>query len=120
MSLHNNFSDETKANELWRKIENMFQTKNALNRVSVFRKLVRLRYQDGCSMAQHLNMFQGLISQTVSLDIPLANEVLTLLLLGSLPDSWETLVVTLGNATQQKDLTLDMLKSSLLHEEAWS
>ena len=84
----------------------------------MFRKLVRLRYQDGSSMAEHLNTFQGLISQTVSLDIPLANEVLTLLLLGSLPDSWETLVVTLGTATQQKELTLDMLKSSLLHEEA--
>ena len=118
MCLYNTFVDETKAHELWRKIETMFQTKNALNRVSVFRKLVRLRYQDGSSMAEHLNTFQGLISQTVSLDIPLANEVLTLLLLGSLPDSWETLVVTLGTATQQKDLTLDMLKSSLLHEEA--
>ena len=57
MSLHNNFSDETKANELWRKIENMFQTKNALKRVSVFRKLVKLRYQDGSSMADHLNTF---------------------------------------------------------------
>ena len=30
MSLYNNFGDETKANELWRKIESMFQTKNAL------------------------------------------------------------------------------------------
>ena len=66
MILYNNFGDETKANELWRKIETMFQTKNDLNRVSVFRKLVRLRYQDGSSMAEHLNTFQGLISQIVS------------------------------------------------------
>ena len=71
----------------------------------MFRELVTLRYQDGSSMAEHLNMFQGLISQTISLDIPLANEVLTLLLLGSLPYSWETLVVTLGTATQQKELS---------------
>ena len=28
MSLYNNFGDETRANELWRKIEGMFQTKN--------------------------------------------------------------------------------------------
>ena len=69
-------------------------------------------------MVEHLNMFQGLISQTVSLDIPLANEVLTLLLLGSLLDNWETLVVTLGTTTQQKELTLDTLKSSLQHDEA--
>ena len=84
----------------------------------MFRKLVRLRYQDGSSMAEHLNMFQGLISQTISLDIPLTNEVFPLLLLGSLPNSWETLVVTLGNLAQQKELTLDMLELSLLHEEA--
>ena len=41
----------------------------------------------------------------ISLDIPLANEVLTLLLLGSVLDSWETLVVMLGTTTQQKELT---------------
>ena len=58
MSLYNNFGDETKANELWRKIESMFQTKKALNRVSVFRKLVRLRYQDGSSMVEHRNTFE--------------------------------------------------------------
>ena len=70
----------------------MFQSKNALDRVSVFRKLVRLRYQDDSSMVEHLNIFQGLISQIVSLDIPLENEVFTLLLLGSLPYSWKPLL----------------------------
>ena len=76
----------------------MLENKNVVNRVSVFRKIVRLRYQDGSSMGEHMNAFQGLINQTTSLEVPLANEVLALLLFGSLPDSWETLVVTLGNA----------------------
>ena len=50
--------------------------------------------------------------------VPLADEVLTLLLLGSLSDSWEALVVTLVNAEPQgKHLTLEQ-KSSLLNEEA--
>ena len=83
----------------------MFQNKNVVNRVSVFWKLVRHRYQDGSSMAEHMNAFQGLIHEATSLEVPLADEVLALLLLGSLPDSWETLVVTLG-------------KSRLLDEEA--
>ena len=47
MSLYNNFNEESKAHELWEKINIMFQNKNVVNRVSVFRKLVRLRYQDG-------------------------------------------------------------------------
>ena len=95
----------------------MFETNISLNRVSVVRKIARLRYQDGSSMVEHLNAFQGLINQIVSLEIPLAYEVLALLVLGSLPDSSETHVVTLGNSTPQgKQLTLDTLKSSLLNE----
>ena len=40
-------------------------------------------------------------------------------MLGSRRDSWETLVVTLGNSTPEgKQLTLEMPKSSLLNEEA--
>ena len=70
-------------------------------------------------MAEHLNAFQGLINQTTSLEMPLGDEVLALLLLGSLLYNWEALVVTLGNSTPQgKQLTLGMLKLSLLNKEA--
>ena len=90
----------------------MFQNKNAANQVSVFRKLVRLWYQDGSSMEQHMNAFQGLIHQATSLEVPLADEVLALFLLSSLPDSWETLVVTLGTAGPNgKRLSLARVKS---------
>ena len=57
MSLYNNFNEESKAHELWEKIDIMFQNKNVVNPVSVFQKLVRLRYQDGFSMAEHMNAF---------------------------------------------------------------
>ena len=42
MSVYNNVNEESKAHELWEKIDIMFQNKNAANQVSVFRKLVRL------------------------------------------------------------------------------
>ena len=70
-------------------------------------------------MAKHLNAFQGLINRTTSMEVPLADEVLALLLLGSLPNCWETLMVTLCHAgSQGKQLSLEMVKSSLLNEEA--
>ena len=119
MSLYNNFNEESKAHELWEKIGIMFQNKNDANQVSVFRKLVRLRYQDGSSMPEHMNAFQGLIYQATSLEVPLADEVLALFLLGSLQDSWETLVVTLCTVGPEgKQLSLARVKSSLLDEEA--
>ena len=71
----------------------MLENKNAVNRVSTFKKIVRLRYRDGLIMAEHINAFQGLMNQTTTLEVSLADEVFALLLLGSLPDSWETLVV---------------------------
>ena len=76
----------------------MFENKNTVNKVLVFRKIERLRYQDGSNMAKHINTIQGLINHTTSLELPLADEVLALLLLRSLVDSWEMLVVILGNA----------------------
>ena len=79
----------------------MFENKNAVNKVYVFCRIVRLRYQDNSSMAEHLNAFEGLLNQNTSLEVPLADEVLALLLLGSLLDSWVTLVVTLINVAPQ-------------------
>ena len=38
MSFYNNFNEENKAHELW-------ENKNVVNRVTVFRKIVRLRYK---------------------------------------------------------------------------
>ena len=119
MSLYNNFNEENKANELWEKIGTMLENKNVVNWISVFRKIVSLRYQDSASMAEHMNAFQGLINQTTSHEVLLADKVLALLLVGSLPDSWETLVVILGNAgLEGKNLSMARVKSSLLNEEA--
>ena len=70
-------------------------------------------------MAEHMNAFQGLINQATSLEVPLPDETLALLLLRSLLDSWETLVVTLGNAKSEgKHLSLARVKSNFLDEEA--
>ena len=97
----------------------MIENENAMSRVSIFRKIMRLWYQDGSSIEEHINAFQGLMNQTTSLEVPLADEVLALFLLGSLLDSWETLIVTLGNAGPKgKHLSLEQVKSSLMNDEA--
>ena len=109
MSLYNNFGEETEANVLWKKIGVMLENKIAVNMVFVFRKIVRLWYQDGSSMAEHINAFQGLMNQTTSLEVPLADEILALLML----------VVPLGNAGPEgKHLSLEQVKSSLMNEES--
>ena len=49
--------------------------------------------------------------------INLDDKVQELLLLSPLPDSWNTLVVSLSNSSPYRKLTPDMVKNNLLNEE---
>ncbi|VFQ93631.1 unnamed protein product [Cuscuta campestris] len=73
---------------------------------------------DGHRVVEHLNNFQRLINQLSSMKLVLDDELQALLLLSSLPGSWETLVVSLSNSALEGKLTMDVVKSSLLNEEA--
>ncbi|KAL9419480.1 hypothetical protein AB3S75_037275 [Citrus x aurantiifolia] len=48
----------------------------------------------------------------------LDDELQALLLLSSLPDSWETLVVLMNNSVTNRKLTLDMVIDRLRNEES--
>lgn len=48
----------------------------------------------------------------------LGDEMQALLLLSSLPDSWETLVVSLSNSAPNGKLTMSMVNDALFNEEA--
>ena len=58
------------------------------------------------------------MNQLSAVDMQLADEVQVLLLLSSLPDSWETLVVTLSNSAPGMKLTMPMVNDALSNEEA--
>lgn len=45
------------------------------------------------------------------------NEINALFLIGSLPDSWDTLVVTVMNSAPNDEVTIQMVKDSFLNEE---
>ena len=56
-------------------------------------------------------------SLSPSMKLIIDDELQALLLLSSLPDSWETLVVTLSNSSPDGVLQLAMVKDSLFNEE---
>ena len=69
-------------------------------------------------MIEHLNNFKGLINQLTKIEMKLDDELQVLLLLSSLPESWDTLVVTLSNSAPEGKLIMDTVADSLLNEEA--
>jgi hypothetical protein len=74
-----------------------------------------LRMRDGDSVADHLNAFNTVVSQLVSIEIKISDEDKCISLLCYLPDSWDSLVVAIGSNTIS--LNFDEVVSSLLSEE---
>jgi hypothetical protein len=60
---------------------------------------------------------KSIVYQLANMKMTLDDELQALLLLSSLPDSWETLVVSLSNSTPDGKLTIANVSSSLLNEE---
>lgn len=117
-TLFEHVSTYTNAYELWTKLESMIQKKTPRNKANLVRRLVKLEYKDGHSMIEHLNNFKGLVNQLTKIEMKIDDELQALLLLSSLPESWDTLVVTLSNSAPEGKLTMDTVSDSLLGEEA--
>jgi hypothetical protein len=71
--------------------------------------------KDGDLVTDHLNAFNTMVSQLLSIDINIFDEDKCIDLLCSLPDSWDSLVVSIGSNTS--DLKFDEVVSSLFSEE---
>ena len=78
---------------------------------------MNLKYNDGSSVAKYLSNFQGQLNELSTMKLELDDEVQTLLLLSSLPDNWETLVVSLSNSAPNGVTTVNMVKDSMFNEE---
>jgi hypothetical protein len=55
------------------------------------------------------------LNQLSLMNLELADEMEALILLSSLPDSWETLVVSLSNSTSNGKITLKKVKDNILN-----
>ena len=86
-SVYHHVAQETRADVLWKKLESMYEKQTALNKTSLIRRVVNLKYREGFNMTEHLNDFQGLVNQLTAMKLVLEDEIQVLLLLSSLPES---------------------------------
>ena len=75
---------------------------------------MNLKLKEGQLIVEHLNDFEGMITQLSIAGLSLNDETQACLLLGSLPDSWNTLVVSLRNSATKGKVTLAMVKKAYL------
>jgi hypothetical protein len=110
-----NVSEEATAKDLWDKLRKLYQSKSLVNKLFLRNNLYNLRMRDGDSVENHLNTFNTVVSQLVSVEIKISDEDKCISLLCSLPDSWDSLVVAIGSNTTS--LNFDEVVSSLLSED---
>ncbi|GFZ08300.1 hypothetical protein Acr_20g0001080 [Actinidia rufa] len=94
------------------------ESKTSRNKALLMRRLVNLKLQRETTVAEHTSEFQSLVNQLTSVDLEFDDEMQALLLLSSLPESWETLVVSLSNSAPNGKLTTSMVMDALFNEEA--
>jgi hypothetical protein len=114
-----NVSGESTDKELWDKLGNLYQSKSLVNKLFLQKKLYHLRIEDGDYVIEHLNSFNTLVSQLVSINITIAEEDKCITLLCSLPDSWDNLVVAISSTTQSTLKYEDVVSSLLSEEMRW-
>ena len=81
------------------------------------RKLVRLKYTYGDNIVVHNTTFMWLVNQLASTNFPFDDALQALLLLSSLTNNCENLVVSLSASCQEENLSLQVVKTSILKEE---
>ena len=70
--------------KLWDKLGNLYQSKSMVNKLFLWKKLYLLRMNDSDSITEHLNAFNIVISQLLSMDIKITEEENCISLLCSL------------------------------------
>ena len=110
-----NVSGQATTKALWDKLRTLYQSKSLVNKLFLQKKLYNLRMKDGDLVTEHLNAFNTMVSQLLSIDIKISNEDKCIRLLCSLLDSCDSLVIAIGSNAIA--LQFDEIVSSLLMEE---
>jgi hypothetical protein len=85
---HNVVKEKTTAG-LMAALLSMYEKPLANNMVLLMKKLFNLKMEKGASVAQHLNEFNTITNQLSSVEINFDDEICALIVLESLPNSWE-------------------------------
>ena len=119
-AIHLNLGDEVihsileakTVKEVWEKLEGLYMRKNPMNKLYMKKQLYSLHIKEGYDMLEHLKTFNIMNTQLSSFGVNYEDEDKSLLLLASLPTSFDHLVTTL--MYKKKTIVLKEATSALL------
>ncbi|KAE8679209.1 Retrovirus-related Pol polyprotein from transposon TNT 1-94 [Hibiscus syriacus] len=102
--------------EIWDHLTKLYETTSLHNKIFLKRKLYTLRMPESTSVTEHLNTLNTLFSQLTSLSCKIREQERAELLLQSLPDSYDQLIINLTNSNVTS-LIFDDVAAAVLQEE---
>ncbi|MCO5593239.1 hypothetical protein L7F22_047246 [Adiantum nelumboides] len=105
------------AYEVWQWICDMYDKHLAASMVYWIKKLIDLRMEEGASMNALLYEFNTIFSQLAMQKITFEDNLKSMFLLVTLPESWDTFRTAISNSVPADELTSTNVESSLLIEE---
>ena len=81
------------------------------------KKLFNLKMAKKASVTQHLNEFNTITNQLLSVEIDFDDEIRALIVLASLPNSWEAMRIAVSNSTGKEKLKYNDIRDLILAEK---
>ena len=107
-SVAHNVMKEKTTTDLMKTLSGMYEKPSANNKVHLIKNV---------SIAQHLNEFNTITNQLSSVKIDFDDEISALIVLASLPNSWEAMRIVVRNPTVKEKLKYNDIRDLVLAKE---
>jgi hypothetical protein len=113
-----NISKEKTMKELMDALAKLYEKPSASNKVFLMKRLFNMKMSEGGFVVDHLNEFNMVTNKLSSVKVDFDDEVRALLILCSLPESWNDLVMVVSNSVSGSNtLKFDDVVGVILSEE---
>ena len=103
------------AKEAWENLEKHFERKSLFQKIYYRRKFYAAQMDKGASMLEHINYIKTLSEHLQAVGDPIAEKDLIIILISSLPDSYNYLITALETIAEER-LTWEYVHERLVHE----
>jgi len=98
-------------------LSGMYEKPSTNNKVHLMKKLFNLKMVEGASVAQNLKEFNTITNQLSSMEIDFDDEIRALIVLASLPNSWEAMIMAMSSSAGKSKLKYEDIRDLILSEE---
>lgn len=110
-------AEKKTAKEIWDTLTRLYEAKSLHNKIFLKRRLYTLRMAESTSVTDHVNTLNTLFSQLTTLGHKIEEIERAEILLQSLPDTYDQLIINLTNNILSDYLVFDDIAAAVLEEE---